>query len=161
MKENIFDDEYEKFVKSYQYYAFEDQFENSQKNSQKYKKSYNNNFYDYDDINDIYFVNKEIKHLYNKCDISFLSKNKLFKHLRETYRKPKTFETVFETFEIVFEASDAIFGIYAVIFETDGTSISSEKFVTLMVNNVKIVTIIHSIVELCDIIVKSGYNFRN
>ena len=81
MKESTLDDEYEKFIKLYQYYVFEDQFENFQKDSQEYEKFYDNNFHDYDDINDIHFVNKEIKHLYNKYDISFSSKNKLFKHL--------------------------------------------------------------------------------
>ena len=85
MKKNILDDEYKKFIELYQYYAFEDQFENSQKNSQEYEKSYDNSFHNYNNINNIYFVNKEVKHLYNKCDISFSSKNKLFKHLREIY----------------------------------------------------------------------------
>ena len=81
MKKIIFDDKYEKFIKSYQYYVFEDQFENFQENSQKYEKFYDSSFHNYNNINDIYFVNKKVEHLYNKYNISFSSKNKLFKHL--------------------------------------------------------------------------------
>ena len=33
MKKSIFDDEYEKFIKLYQYYAFKEHFENLQKNA--------------------------------------------------------------------------------------------------------------------------------
>ena len=140
-------------------------------------------------MNDIHFVSKEVKHLYNKCDISFSSRNKLFKHLRKTCRKFKTFDAVFEaseaisgTFDIIFETFDTIFGAFEAVFETfetvfgisetisevfdaafgvGGTPISSEKFVALMANNVEVITIIHSIAELCDVIVKSGYNFRS
>ena len=82
-------------------------------------------------MNDMYFVNKGVEHLYNKCDISFLSKNKLFKHLRETYRK----------FKMSFEATFDI--------------------VVFMINNANVITIIYSIAKLRDIIAKSNYNFRN
>ena len=160
MKKNILDDEYKKFVKLYQYYIFENQFENFQKKIQKYEKFYDNNFYDYNDINDIYFVNKKVKHLYNKCDISFSSKNKLFKHLQKTYRKSKIFdaifeafeiiseifETIFEIFETIFKIFDAIFETYVAIFEINKTSISFEKFVIFIINNVKIIIIIHFII---------------
>ena len=61
----------------------------------------------------------------------FLSRNKLFKHLRETYRK----------FKISFEA---VFDVAA-----------------LIINNADVITIIHFIAKLRDVIAKSGYNFRN
>ena len=65
--------------------------------------------------------------------MSFSSKNKLFNHLRETYRK---FKTIIE------------------VFDTNSQTTAS------IINNAKIV-IIYFIVELCDAIAKSGYNFRN
>ena len=68
--------------------------------------------------------------------MSFLLKNKLFKHLREIYRK----------FKIIFDITSQVNNISSVAF---------------MVNNVKVVTIIYFIVELRDVIVKSSYNFRN
>ena len=79
----------------------------------------------------MYFVNKRVEHLCNKCDISFSLRNKLFKHLRGTCRKFKVF------FEAAFDV------------------------VVLMTNNANVVTIIHFIAKLRDVIVKSGYNFRN
>ena len=99
-------------------------------------------------MNNIYFVNKGIEHLYNRYNISFSSRNKLFKHLRKTYRK----------FKIIF---DVIFKAFDVIFEIDEISISFEKSVAFIINNIKIIIIIHFIVELRDVIIKSGYNFRN
>ena len=120
-----------------------DQFDNSQKNSQKYEKSYDSNFHDYDNINNIDFVNKGVEHFYNKCDISFLSKNKLFKHLREIYQKFKIYS------DAAFEAFDATF------------QINETSFAAFIINNAEIVTIIHFIAELCDTIVKSSYNFHN
>ena len=131
-EKNILDDEYEKSVESYQYYVFKDP-ENLQKNSQKYEKSYDSSSHDYNDINNVYFVNKRVEHLCNKCDISFLSKNKLFNHLRKTYRK---FKTIIKTLDTDFQT---------IIF---------------MINNAKVI-IIHFIVELRDAIVKPSYNFRN
>ena len=125
------DDKYEKFIKSYQYYVFEDQFENFQENSQKYEKFYDSSFHNYNNINDIYFVNKKVEHLYNKYNISFSLKNKLFNYLRETYRKFKI------SFDADFQAT------------------------AFMINNVKVIIIIHFIAELRDVIVKSNYNFRN
>ena len=136
MKKITFDDEYEKSVELYQYYIFENQPENLQENSQKYEKFYDNNFHNYNDINDVYFVSKGVEHLCNKCDISFLSRNKLFKHLRKTYRKFKMF------FEIVFDVA---------AFDT----------VVFMINNAEVIIIIHSIAKLRDVIIKSKYNFRN
>ena len=138
-EKSILDDEYEKFIESYQYYAFEDQSENLQENSQKYEKSYDNNFHNYDDINNIYLVSKEVEHLYNKCDISFLSKNKLFKHLRENCWK---FKISFETFNVTFQINNTLFVIF-------------------MINNAKVITIIHFIVKLRNVINRSNYNFRN
>ena len=82
-------------------------------------------------MNNIYFVNKGVEHLYNKCDISFSSKNKLFKHLRKIYRK----------FKMSFEAT---FDVTA-----------------LIINNVNVIIIIHFIAKLRDVIAKSGYNFHN
>ena len=130
-KKITLDDEYEKFIESYQYYVFENQPDNLQENSQKYEESYDGSFYDYNDMNDVYFVSKEVEHICNKCDMSFLSKNKLFKHLRETCRKFKVF------FESVFDVA------------------------ALMANNANVVTIIHFIAKLRDVIAKPGYNFRN
>ena len=77
--------------------------------------------------------------------------------MRRTCRKPK----IFEIFETIFEVFDATFETYIVIFEIGGTSISSKKFAASIINNVEIIIIIHFIVELCDIIIKSSYNFRN
>ena len=117
--------------------------------------------------------------------MSFPSRNKLFKHLRETYRKPRTSDAVSgvsETvsgasgvFETVFEASDAASGTCAAASvsgaseavsetsdaEAGGTSILFEKFAAPMTNTVEIAIIIHSIVKLRDIIIKPSYNFRN
>ena len=136
MKKITLEDKYEKFIELYQYYAFEDQPENLQENFQKYEKSYDSSFHNYDDINNVYFVSKEVEHLYNKCDISFSSKNKLFKHLRETCRKSKVF------FDIISQAGN----------------ISSAA---PMVNNAEVTTIIHFIAKLRDVIAKPDYNFRN
>ena len=91
--------------------------------------------------------------------MSFLLKNKLFKHLRKTYRK----------FKIIFDADsqarETSFAIYDVTFQTREISfvVSDADFqvTALIINNVKMITIIHFIVELRDIIVKSDYNFRN
>ena len=70
----------------------------------------------------------------------FHSENKLFKHLRKTYRKFKiSFETTFD-----------------VVFQVDNIS-----FAALITNNAKIVTIIHFTVTLRDVIFKPNYNFRN
>ena len=84
----------------------------------------------------MHFVNKGVEHLYNKYNISFSLKNKLFKHLRETCRKFKIF------FETVFDV---------VAFDV----------IALIINNAKVAIIIYSIAKLRDIIVKPGYNFRN
>ena len=85
-------------------------------------------------MNDVYFVNKGVEHLCNRYDISFSLKNKLFNHLRGTCRKFKT----------IIEAPEAAFDI-----------------ITPITNNAKVVTIIHFIAKLRDVIVKPGYNFRN
>ena len=88
--------------------------------------------------------------------------------MRKIYRKFKTFDVIFEVFETIFgvsktifEVFDATFGIYIIIFEAVETSISFKKFVAFIINNVEIIIIIHFIVELHNIIVKSNYNFRN
>ena len=90
-------------------------------------------------MNDVHFVNKKVEHLYNKYNISFLSKNKLFKHLWETCRK----------FKLSFEAA------FDITFQINNT-----LFVIFMINNAKIV-IIHFIAKLRDAIFRSNYNFRN
>ena len=138
MKRITLDDEYEKSIKSYQYYAFEDQFEDLQENSQKYEKSYDSSFHNYNDMNDVYFVNKKVEHLCNKYDISFLLRNKLFNYLREICRK----------FKIIIEAFDA------------ASQINETSFAVSMINNAEI-AIIHFIVELHDAIIKLDYYFRN
>ena len=142
MKKSILDDEYEKFIKLYQYYIFEEHFENlqenAQENSQKCEKSYDNNFHNYNDINDVYFVNKGIEHFYNKYDISFSSRNKLFNYLRKICRK----------FKIIIEALDAPFQVNEI------------SFIISIINNAEVV-IIHFIAKLHNAIVKSNYNFRN
>ena len=99
-------------------------------------------------MNDIHFVNKRVEYFYNKCNMSFLLRNKLFKHLRETCRKFKIF------FETAFESSDAAFGVFDAIFQISG-------FAVFMINNAKVITIIYFIAKLRDAIVKSNYNFRN
>ena len=136
MKKITLDDEYEKSIKLYQYYASENQPENLQENFQKYEKSYDSSFHNYDDINDMYFVSKGVEHLCNKCDMSFSLRNKLFKHLRETCRKFKVF------FDIISQVGN----------------ISSA---VSMANNAEVATIIHFIAKLRDVIAKPDYNFRN
>ena len=87
-------------------------------------------------MNDVHFVNKGVEHLCNRYDISFSSKNKLFKHLRETCRKSKM-------------SSDIAF------------QVGNISFVVSMANNAEVITIIHSIAKLRDVIVKPSYNFRS
>ena len=77
--------------------------------------------------------------------------------MRETYRKFKIFfETAFETFDATFQTRETSFAIYNATFQINETS-----FAAPIINNVKIVIIIYFIVELCDIIAKPSYNFRN
>ena len=67
--------------------------------------------------------------------------------MRKTYRKFKiTFDAVFETTFIIFDTT----------FQARETS-----FVIFMINNAEVVTIIYFIIELRDVILRSGYNFRN
>ena len=94
-------------------------------------------------MNNVYLVNKRVEHLYNKYNISFSSKNKLFKHLRKTCRK---FKIIFETASGAFDAT----------FQINETSSAAP-----IINNAKVITIIHFIAELRDVIAKSDYNFRN
>ena len=89
-------------------------------------------------MNNVYFVNKKVEHFCNKYNISFSLKNKLFNHLRETYRK---FKTIIEAFDAAFQVNET----------------SSVAFI---INNAK-VAIIHFIVELYDAIVRPDYNFRS
>ena len=56
---------------------------------------------------------KKIEHFCNKCNISFLLKNKLFKHLREICRKFKIFsDVIFEAFDAVFQARETLFVVF-------------------------------------------------
>ena len=47
----------------------------------KYENIYNNNYIDYNDIYNIYLIFQKIVYIYNKCEIYFSLKNKLFKYL--------------------------------------------------------------------------------
>ena len=90
--------------------------------------------------------------------------------MRETYRKFKTFNVIFEAFDVIFGISKTVFEVFETIFEAfDATfeiyvltfKIEFEKFAIFIINNVEIVIIIYFIIKLRNIIIKSNYNFRN
>ena len=81
----------------------------------------------------VHFVNKKIDHIYNKCETYFPSKNKLFKHLRNSCSKQNLIEVLLK-----------------IIFD---------KFITLIINNVY-VNIIKFIIKSHHNI-RFDYNFKS
>lgn len=139
-EEGTLDDEYEKSVGSYQYHASEDQPEDPQENSQEYEDSH-----DYDSMNDVHFVNKEVDHVCSKCEACFSSRNKLFKHLREKCQKAKSKTST----PNATSAADSL------------PKVTLEKFSELMANNASVADDIIESTATMNPGGRPGYNFRS
>ena len=95
---------------------------------------------DYNNIYNVYFVNKKIDHIYNRCEICFSLKNKLFKYLRSLCSKQNSIKDLLKI----------INNLLKMIFN---------KFITFIINNVYI-EIIKFIIKL-HYNIKFDYNFKS
>lgn len=133
---------------SYQYHATEERpLDGASQEApiSEQEESYGSN--DYDDTQDVHFVNKEVDHVCSKCEACFPSRNKLFKHLRSDCKKvTKTKSPTAATGKIPES-------------EAEGKE-TLDKFEALTANNAYVETIIKSTAELSHN-ARPGYNFRS
>ena len=92
--EESLDDEYEKSVGSWGYHTTEDQSvgydDNAQENSRDQEGIYESSQNDQDSVQDVHFIHKEVDHVCSRCEATFPSRNKLFRHLRGKCQKPES-----------------------------------------------------------------------